>query len=83
MRHKIYKFIFHFQKNNNISNEEFESNRNMRSRVIDSLVQYVDNLSISDMESIRAQSSMLAMLTSQTDEITRNSAVFFVPKKLN
>ncbi len=39
------------------------------------LIQYVNNLSISDMDSVRTQAGMLSMITSQTDEITRDIQV--------
>ena len=52
----------------------FENRRNQRSNTRDALISFVNNISISDMNSIRSQASMLAMLTSQTDEVTRKSA---------
>ena len=58
-----------------MNNEHFEINRNQRSQVRDALINYINNLSISDMDSLRTQAGMLSMLTSQTDEITRNSEV--------
>jgi len=57
------------------SNSFYEINRNLRSRARDALIVYVNNISISDMDSLRTQSGMLAILTSQTDEISRNSEV--------
>ena len=59
------------------SNSMYESNRNLRSQARDSLILYVNMISISDMDSLRTQAGMLSMLTSQTDEITRSSEVFF------
>jgi hypothetical protein len=57
------------------SNSFYESNRNLRSKARDSLISFVNMISISDMDSLRTQAGMLSMLTSQTDEITRNSGV--------
>jgi hypothetical protein len=59
------------------STSMYESNRNLRSQARDSLILYVNMISISDMDSLRTQAGMLSMLTSQTDEITRSSEVFF------
>ena len=59
------------------SNSFYESNRNLRSQARDSLIAFVNMISISDMDSLRTQAGMLSMLTSQTDEITRSSEVFF------
>jgi len=59
------------------SNSMYESNRNLRSQARDSLILYVNMISISDMDSLRTQAGMLSMLTTQTDEITRSSEVFF------
>ena len=53
----------------------YEVNRNQRSHVRRILIQYINNISIFDMDSIRPQSGMLAMITSQTDEITRDIQV--------
>ena len=60
----------------------YEVNRNQRSHVRRILIQYINNISIFDMDSIRTQSGMLAMITSQTDEITREIQVdcLFRPK---
>ena len=52
----------------------------MRSKARDALIVYVNNISISDMDSLRTQSGMLALLTSQTDEISRISEVFYITK---
>jgi hypothetical protein len=68
-------------KNSNITlNSIYEINRNIRSKARDALIVYVNNISISDMDSLRTQSGMLAMLTSQTDEISRISEVFYTHK---
>ena len=61
-------------------NSIYEINRNMRSKARDALIVYVNNISISDMDSLRTQSGMLALLTSQTDEISRISEVFNITK---
>ena len=39
------------------------------------MIKYINNISISDMDSVRTQSGMLTMITSQTDEITRDIQV--------
>jgi hypothetical protein len=57
------------------SNSLYEANRNLRSQARDSLISFVNMISISDMDSLRTQAGMLSMLTSQTDEITRSSEV--------
>ncbi len=57
------------------SNSLYETNRNLRSLARDSLIGFVNMISISDMDSLRTQAGMLSMLTRQTDEITRNSEV--------
>jgi hypothetical protein len=62
------------------SNSIYEINRNIRSKARDALIVYVNNISISDIDSLRTQSGMLALLTSQTDEISRNSEVFYILK---
>ena len=62
------------------SNSLYEKNRNPRSLARDSLISFVNTISISDMDSLRTQAGMLSMLTSQTDEITRNSEVQFKTK---
>jgi hypothetical protein len=56
----------------------YEANRNLRSQARDSLIAFINMISISGMDSLRTQAGMLSMLTSQTDEITRNSEVQFI-----
>ena len=58
-----------------MTNILYESNRNLRSQTRDSLSQYINNISISTMDSVRAQLGMLSLLTSQTDEISRKAEV--------
>ena len=53
----------------------YEANRNQRADTRDALITYINNISVSDVNSVRTQSSMLATVTSQTDEISRKSAV--------
>ncbi len=50
-------------------------NRNKRSKLRGILIKYINNISISDMDSVRTQAGMLVMATSQTDEITRGIQV--------
>ncbi len=67
----------YLKKNKNITNDYiYWMNRNQRSQTKDALVMYANNLSISDMDSIRSQLGMLSMITSQTDEISRETGVF-------
>ena len=58
-----------------MTNILYESNRNLRSQTRDSLSLYINNISISTMDSVRAQLGMLSMITSQTDEISRKAEV--------
>ena len=60
----------------NISYVLYEYYRNQRSSVRDALAEYINQISVSDMDSIRSQAGMLAMMTSQTNEITRQAQVF-------
>ena len=64
-----------YLKNSNISISSYELSRNKRSQTRDSLSQYINNISISNMDSVRTHIGMLSMLTSQTDELSRKSAV--------
>ena len=61
--------------NVNINVNKYNLNRNIRSSARDALIKYINSISIFDMDSVRTQLGMLVMVTSQTDEITRNSAV--------
>jgi len=54
---------------------EYELKRNKRAKARDSLISYVNAISISDMDTVRTQAGMLSMLTSQIDEISRRSEV--------
>ncbi len=62
-----------FQKNQEISISIYESNRNKRSQSRDSLSIFLNNLGISNMDSLRIQLGMLSMLTIQTSELSRKS----------
>ena len=58
----------------NIQNTDaYEQNRNKRADLRDAITNYINNISISDLDSVRTQASMLAAVTSQTDELTRKS----------
>ncbi len=59
----------------NMSLFMYEVNRNQRSHMRRILIEYINNISIFDMDSVRTQSGMLTMITSQTDEITRDIQV--------
>ncbi len=50
-------------------------NRNERAKARDSLISFVNAISILDMDTVRTQAGMLSMLTSQIDEISRISEV--------
>ncbi len=63
------------KNNNNITNFEYELNRNERAKARDFLISFVNAISISDMDTVRTQAGMLSMLTSQIDEISRMSEV--------
>ena len=54
---------------------KYDLNRNQRSKTRDSLISYINSISISNMDSIRTQIGMISMITAQTDEISRNSKV--------
>jgi hypothetical protein len=69
-----------YEKNKEISMYIYESNRNKRSKSRDSLAKFVNNLSISNMDSIRIQLGMLSMFTNQADELSRYSQVYLLPK---
>ena len=63
--------------NTSMSNESYiftVARMNDRANTRDSLIGHASNISISDLDSIRHQASMLAVLTAQRDEMTRNSA---------
>ena len=68
-------------KNQNISSHTYEINRNQRAHLRFILIKYINNISISDMDSVKTQSGMLTMITSQTDEITRDIQVEFLNLK--
>jgi polycystin 1L2 len=56
-----------------LSEEEYEIERNARATVRDCMINYVNNISISDLESVQSQAGLLSSLTSSTDEMTRDS----------
>jgi hypothetical protein len=58
-----------------LESESYNINRNLRSKARDALAAFVNGLSISDISSVRTQLGMLSMMTSQTDEISRNTQV--------
>ena len=68
----------YFFKSQNMNKETFETNRNLRAQAREALSKFVNGLSISDMDSVRTQASMLAILTGQSDEITRNAEVNYI-----
>ena len=63
------------KKTLNINAELFNSNRNKRAKTRDALSKFINGISISDMDSVRTQLGMLSMLSSQTDEISRQTEV--------
>jgi len=63
-------------KNSNITSDfVYWISRNRRSQARDALALYLNGLSVSDMDSVRTQLGMLSMITSQTDEISRDTEV--------
>jgi len=68
----ISPFLF---KSSNMDKVKYDLNRNQRSKTRDSLIGYINSISISNMDSIRTQIGMISMITAQTDEISRNSEV--------
>ena len=65
-------------KSKNMTYGLYESNRNKRSKSRDSLTRYVNGLSISNMDSIRLQLGMLSILSSESDELSRESGVILL-----
>lgn len=53
-----------------------EGDRNMRATVRANMMSFVSEMSLSDMTSIRMQSSILSMLTQTTAEVDRTSSVY-------
>ena len=70
-----FEFFIQLKNENTTSGYIYWLNRNLRSQARDALAIFLNNFSISDMDSIRAQLGMLSKLTSQTDEISRKSEV--------
>jgi len=58
-----------------MNDAKYEQNRNERADYRDALIDYVNNISISNMDNIRMQSSLLSSLSTQTDELSRESSV--------
>ena len=56
----------------------YNSNRNKRAKTRDALSKFINGISISDMDSVRTQLGMLSMLSSQTDEISRQTEVILL-----
>ena len=67
--------IKNITKSLNLTADQFELNRNQRAKTRLALAQFVNGLSISDMDSVKTQAGMLHILSSQTDEITRITGV--------
>ena len=53
----------------------YQANRNKRSKSRDSVAKFLNNISISNMDSVRTQVGMMSMFASQTDELSRYSLV--------
>ena len=66
---------FLISKTKKIDDTQYELNRNHRSETRDALISFASKIGITSMDNIRTQLSMLSLLTSQTDEITRKSYV--------
>jgi hypothetical protein len=58
---------------NTSNDQEYEQNRNYRSVARDCMIDYINNISIYDLESVQQQSALLSSLTESTDEMTRTS----------
>jgi hypothetical protein len=79
---RIYGPLWNFTSNEkflpndtNITRSQYELNRNRRAATRAHLIKYINQISVYDMDGVRTQVGMLSMLTSQTDEITRQSEV--------
>ncbi len=71
-------------KNENVTSDNFYwLSRNQRSEARDALTEHVNYLSVSDMDSVRIQLGLLSKLTSQTDEISRNTGVNWIRIYMN
>ncbi len=63
-------------KNENVTSDYiYWINRNQRSQARETIAEFVNYLSISDMDSIRIQLGLLSMFTSQSNEMTRKTEV--------
>ena len=60
-----------------MSSDLYELNRNERANARETLSTFLNNISISDMDSVRTQAGMLSMITNQPEEITRKTEVLF------
>ncbi len=67
---KFYEFY-----NKETSTDDQETARAKRSAVRDALINFVNSISISDVNSVQAQSSMLTQLTGNTAELSRDGTV--------
>ena len=65
-----------------MDDSKYDKNRNERADYRDALIDYVNNISISNIDNIRMQSSLLSSLSAQPDELSRDSSVNF-PHSLN
>ena len=71
-------------KNENVTSDNFYwLSRNQRSEARAALTEHVNYLSVSDMDSVRIQLGLLSKLTSQTDEISRNTGVNWIRIYMN
>lgn len=62
-------------KTSGISQTSYTDNQNTQAALRDFLSNFINNISITDINSVTNQAAMLSQLTSQTDQITRNTAV--------
>jgi hypothetical protein len=53
----------------------YNINRNKRANTRDALVKFINDLSVSDMDSVRTQLGLLSLISGQTDELSRASGV--------
>ncbi len=74
-KYSFFLISFSVKKTLNLDSDNYNINRNLRSKARDALAAFINGLSISDISSVRTQLGMLSMMTSQTDEISRNTGV--------
>lgn len=64
-----------FKKNNDMSEVNFEQDRNQRATIRDNIAYFLKNMTISDLRSVKQILSTIYLLSLRNDELTRNTAV--------